>query len=171
MAATAAFALTYATHKFKDGVILQPLDSTGVAAEAHDPGYTIRDNDGREWQYVLFDSGGTACVAGGPAFWAKTTTNSCVTTVNTGTGIVGEGFAGVFMSVLTDTYYGWIQIRGKTRASCSTIAVGSAVGPRLTEGYFEAATPGTHAIAGHTMEATTANGFSFPFVNLIDNSS
>ncbi len=171
MAAASAFALTYASHKFKDGVILQGLDSTGLAAPAHEPGYTIRDTDGREWQYVLFDTGGTACVAGGPAFWAQTTTNSCVTTVNTQTGLTGEAFAGVFMSVLTDTYYGWIQIRGKTMVNCSTVAVGSAVGPIVTEGYFEAATPGTHTIAGYTMEATTANGFSFPYVNLIDNSS
>ncbi len=165
--AASAFALTYATHKFKDGIILQALDSTGSLSAKHEPGYTVRDTTGREWQYVLFDSGGTAAVAGGPAFWAKTTTNQCVTSVNIGVGITGEGFAGVFMSVLTDTYYGWIQTRGKTLARCSTTAVGSAVTVLITEGAFEAGTPGSHAIIGYTMEATTAQVFSFPYINLI----
>ncbi len=165
--AAAAFALTYATQKFKGGVILQALDSTGSASALHEPGYTIRDTTGREWQYVLFDSGGTACVAGGPAFWAKTTTNQCVTTSDIQIGTKGEGFAGVFMSVLTDTYYGWIQTRGKTMARCSTTAIGCGVTVLITEGAFEAGTPGTNAIIGYVMEATTANGFSFPYINLI----
>ncbi len=169
--AAAAFALSYSTNKFKDGVILQPLDSTGTVGATHAPGYTIRDTEGREWQYVKYSSGGTASVAGGPAFWCQTTTNGCVTTVNTQTGITGEAFAGVFMSIMTDSYYGWIQTRGKTMARCSTVTIGCGVTVLVTEGAFEVGTEGTNTIIGHTMEATTANGYSFPYINLIQSSS
>ena len=169
--AASAFALTYSTSKFKDGVIIQDLDSTGTESATHNPGYTIRDTEGREWQYVLFDSGGLAAVAGGPAFWAQTTTNSCVTSVETQTGITGEAFAGVFMSVLTDTYYGWIQTRGKTLARCSTVVIGCGIAALEVASAFEVGAEGTSTIIGHTMEATTANGYSFPYINLIQSSS
>ena len=168
--AASAFSLTYSTHDL-DKPILQALDSTGAATANHTAGYQVTDVDGREWTYVLFDSGGTAGVAGGPAFWAQTTTNQCVTTVNTGVGITGEGFAGVFMSIPTDKYYVWIQTKGKTLARCSTITVGCAVTVLVTEGSFEVATAGTNTIIGHTMEATTANAVSFPYINLIPFSS
>lgn len=165
MAVATAFALSYSTMDL-DKPILQDLDSTGVATARHTPGYTVKNKDGREWTYILFDSSGVAAVAGGPAVWAQTTTNKVVTSDVSDAGTLGEGFAGVFMSVLTDTYYGWIQTKGKVLAKLSsTCAIGSCITP-TADGVFTTQTGTTGIPVGTSLEAGVAN--DFPNVMLSD---
>lgn len=124
-----AFAISYSTYDL-DKPILTALDSTGDSAAQHSPGYTVNSVDGRQWKYLQFSSGGVAAVAGGPAVWGATTANNGMTVAGdvSDSNAVGEGVAGVFCSILTDSYYGWIQTKGKVIVKLSsTCAVGSAV--------------------------------------------
>jgi len=168
MAAATSFSLTYSTHNLRRP-ILQALDSTGTAVAQHTPGYTTTDQDGREWEYVQFDSSGVAAVAGAPAVWAQTTTNKVVTSDVSDASELGEGFAGVFMSVLTDQYYGWIQTKGKVLARCSTTAVGCSITIGAADSIFSLCTPGTASEpVGVCIEASSITVPSFPNVMLLD---
>jgi len=110
-----AFTLTIDTADL-DNPILCSLTTTGSSTPLHRAGYKTRCADGREFMYVYNDSSDVAAVAGAPAVWFITTTDAakglgyaCVTPdVSDGS----ESSIGAFLSVLTDTYYGWIQTRG-----------------------------------------------------------
>jgi len=107
-----AFAITQATNQL-DLTLLQALNSTGVVSPAYEPGTVLTSTDGRKYQYVQFDngSGNIAAVAGAPCAYAPDATdNECVVTSDLSDG--GSIAIGCFLSVLTDTYYGWIQIAG-----------------------------------------------------------
>jgi len=149
------FSLTYDTSML-DKQILQALDSTGVASPLHTPGYTVRSDDGREWQYVQNDSSDVAAVAGGPAALAQDTDGYVVTPDVSDAGSTGTGIRGAYMSVLTDQYYGWIQTKGKVvKAPCSTnVAAGNALYAG-TDGRWDVATVGTHEPRAQALEADT----------------
>jgi hypothetical protein len=153
------FSLTYATHKL-DKPILVALDTTGTASPVHEPGYTVRSDDGREWQYVQNDSSDVAAVAGGPAVIAQDTDGYVVTPDVSDAGSNGAGVRGAYMSVLTDQYYGWIQTKGKlVDAPCSTnVAAGN---PLYAEGdgMWGVATVGTTEVNAGALEDDTA-GFA-----------
>jgi len=108
-----AFSISIETRQL-DHPILQLLTSTGVATAVHTPGEKWVSDDGREFQYVINDSGsgGVAAVAGAPAVWQGTTTRYCVTPDVSDAAGTGSGVAGAYLSVLGDTYYGFIQTAG-----------------------------------------------------------
>jgi len=150
-----AFSLTYDTEKM-DKPILQALDSTGVATAVHTPGYRVTSDDGRVWQYVLFASSGVAAVAGAPAAWAQTTTNMAVTADLSDAGTAGGGIAGCFMSVLTDTYYGWIQTKGQVVDAPMSTAVSA--GDNLyavTDATWDTANELSHIVRAIALEDDT----------------
>ncbi len=104
-----AFTITQATHKL-DKPIFQALTSTGVATALHTPGHTIRSTDGREYKYIKFDSSGIAAVAGAPCVVAKSEDTNVITAdLSDGKDVA----VGCFLSILTDTYHGWIQTLGR----------------------------------------------------------
>jgi len=121
-----AFSVTIATRQL-DKPILQSLTSTGVATAVHEPGYTVTSDDGRVFKYVCFDSSDVAAVAGAPCVIAQTTADDTyVVTADVSDGsLVAEG---AFLSVLTDTYYGWIQTKGFMKDAPVTNGAGADVG-------------------------------------------
>jgi len=120
-----AFTLTCPTTML-DKPILQSLTSTGVATAVHEPGYTVEAQDGREFMYGKFDSSGVAAVAGAPAVWAQTSgDDECIFTADVTDG--GLCAIGCFLSVLTDTYFGWIQTKGFVKDAPVTDGAGADV--------------------------------------------
>ena len=110
-----AFSLTIDTADL-DNPILCSLTTTGSASALHRPGYKTNCADGRTFMYVYNDSSGIAAVAGAPAAWFITTTDTakglgyaCVTPDLSDGGLCSVG---AFLSILAETYYGWIQNRG-----------------------------------------------------------
>jgi len=112
-----------------DHVILQDLDSTGSATALHTLGTLRKSTDGREFRYVLFTSSGVAAALAAPAILANTTTAWVVTSDTSDGDAEGGAAAGVFASVLTDAYYGWIQVAGEVNLApvVSTVAAGDAL--------------------------------------------
>jgi len=168
MAAT-AFALTYKTNEL-DKPVLNAFDTTGTAAAVHQPGYTVRDTRGREWMYVQHASSDVAAVAGAPAVFAQCTANDGMVVAadvsdGGGAGYYGAAFAGVFMSVLADLSYGWIQTRGDCLIRASTAPVAQGMTP-LLDGYFSVTTAGSGRCVAILQEATTADVISFPNATL-----
>lgn len=105
-----AFSLTITTNQL-DKPILQSLTSTGVATAVHPTGYTVKSDDGREFMYACNDSSSVAAVAGAPAGLANTSSDTAyVVTPDVSDG--GSVAVGAFLSVLADTYFGWIQTKG-----------------------------------------------------------
>ena len=122
-----AFSLTISTSQL-DKPILQSLTSTGVANALHQDGYTVRSVDGREFQYVQFDSSGVAAVAGAPAVVALTSTDTAYRLVTADVSDASLTRAGAFLSILTDTYFGWIQTKGLLVDAPCTDGAGTDVG-------------------------------------------
>ncbi len=96
-----------------DRPILVDLDSTGVSSQVHEVGTVVRGDDGKAYRFVEFNSSDVAASTGAPAIWQNTTTDYAVTSDTSDGDAEGGAFAGIFCSVLTDTYYGWIQIEGE----------------------------------------------------------
>ena len=149
-----AFSITIATNQL-DKPILQSLTSTGVASNVHEPGYEVSANDGRKFQYVQFDSSGVAAVAGAPCVWAVTTADNehiaCADVSDAS--LCG---CGIFLSILTDTYYGWIQTEGFAQDCPSTdgagadVAAGDPLGPTVDALWTKV------TVGGTTMEGAVA---------------
>jgi len=155
-----AFTLTIPTHTL-DKPILQELDSTGVATALHEPGYRVRATDGREFTYVYFDNGqgNVAAVAGAPAcYFGTTTDNDFIVTSDVSDG--GDIACGCFLSILTDTYYGWIQTAGFVKdVPCSGAQAETTSGDPLyaTDGVWKTGTMGTQHVGAIALEASAAD--------------
>jgi len=110
-----AFSLTINTRQL-DKPILQSLTSTGEATAKHQVGYRVVSDDGREFMYIYHDSSGIAAVAGAPCVIFPTTTDTALGLgYATVTPDVDDGAleaVGAYLSIMTDTYYGWIQTKG-----------------------------------------------------------
>ena len=125
-------------------------------------GAIIRTRDGRRFQQVKNDSSGVAiAAAGAPVVWQLTTTDYVITPdISDNPGV---GFAGVACAVITDTYWGFIQTKGKCNARVSgNVTAGDALYV-TNDGYFDAATVGTHhvvAVALTTASPTEGAGFA-----------
>lgn len=167
-----AFSISYNTHEL-DREILTNIDSTGDSTAKHTPGTVVNCVDGRQWKYVKFTSSAVAAVAGAPACWAATTIeNGQVVTadISDSSGATsGEGFAGVFVSILTDQYFGWIQTKGKVVVKLSsTCAVGSAI-TVMADSVFSTVSGQTGIAVGTALEAGSADASNvFPTVVLLD---
>lgn len=132
-----AFDITILTRQLTKP-IMQSLTSTGQATAQHEPGYTVPCQDGREFQYVQFDSSGVAAVAGAPCVVAKTTgDNKFVVTADVDDADLAA--TGMFLSILTDTYFGWIQTKGFgqdcpcTSGSGADVSAGDALGATVDQ--------------------------------------
>lgn len=144
-----AFTITQATSRL-DKPILQALTSTGVSAPVHTLGYTVTSTDGRKYRYILFDSSALAAVAGAPCVVAQDEDPNVVTAdLSDGTLVA----TGMFLSVLVDTYYGWIQTEGRAvDCPCTGVNTQVLVGVPLyaiddgTARAWATATVGTHHI-------------------------
>lgn len=151
-----AFAVTINTSQL-DKPILQSLTSTGVATAVHQPGYTVCSDDGRVFQYVEFDESGVAAVAGAPCVFANTTDdNEFVVTADVSDGTLVP--VGCFLSVLTDTYYGWIQREGfvkdapVTDGAGADVSAGDPLGPTADSLWTKVTVGGTTAEGATALE-------------------
>jgi len=155
-----AFSVTIETRQL-DKPILQALTSTGVATAVHEPGYTVTSDDGRVFQYVQFDSSSVAAVAGAPAVAAQTTSDNefVVTADVSDANLVGIG---AFMSVLTDTYFGWIQRAGFmkdvpiTDGAGADVAAGDPVGATVDSLWTKVTVGGTTPESANATEASAS---------------
>lgn len=77
----------------------------------------IRMKNGKRYKWVLFNNGtgNVASVVGGVAGYLQTDTDFRTVTSDTADAVAGVG-AGVFMAVIADASYGWIQTGGLTAA-------------------------------------------------------
>ncbi len=88
------------------------ITSTG-SATADVPVGSLTIVDGKIYRYVYFDNGtAVASVAGGLAYYYDMDSYT-VTMDHTYASSLQNAVAGIFQSVLTDTYYGWILVRGE----------------------------------------------------------
>jgi hypothetical protein len=143
-----AFSFTIKTQDL-DQTILTSLTTTGSANPIDPPGLIVKSKDGREFQYVQHDSSGVAAVAGAPCAIGQTTTdNAFVVTADVSDG--GSVAYGIFLSVLADTYWGWVQTKGFAVDAPSTDGSGAnvAAGDPLyaTDGLWAKATVGTNHV-------------------------
>lgn len=141
-----AFTITQATSGLNK-MIMQALTSTGVSVAVHKLGYTVTSTDGRKYRYIRFDSSGIAAVAGAP----------CVVALSEDANVVqadisdGNSMAvGCFLSVLTDTYYGWIQTEGRA-VDCPCTGAQDSINEgdplyAVTDQIWSVGTVGTHHI-------------------------
>lgn len=145
-----AFSFTQATSKL-DKLAMQVLTSTGISVPVHKLGYTVTSTDGRKYRYVRFDSSGLAAVAGAPCVVAASEDPNVITAdVSDG----GSVAIGCFLSVLTDTYYGWVQIEGRavdcpcTDGANAEVAMGDPLygADDATTALWTKATIGTHHV-------------------------
>lgn len=152
-----AFTLTVPTYML-DKPILTALDSTGDAAPVHEPGYTVTATDGREFKYVRFSSSEVAAIAGAPCAFAQSSDdNEFIVTADVSDG--GEVGIGCFLSVLTDTYYGWIQTAGFVKdVPCSGSQAETTAGDELyaTDGVWKIGVVGDNHIAAVAIEASSS---------------
>lgn len=167
MAASATF-----TFSCPSSLLTEPIlqDLTATSSTQQDKlGREVFTSDGRAFRYVKFDngSGNVAAVAGGPAYWYPDAAGGVVTSDQTDSGTAGKGHsvAGQFLNVPTDAYCIWVQFKGNGRAKCSTTAAGKSI-TAIADGYFGAGTTGTDEQCGTCLEATIADGYSFPMVQL-----
>lgn len=149
-----AFTLNDFSTQVASGLTLQALNSTGVAAAYHKPGYEITLADGRKFKYCLFDSSGVAAVAGAPVHWQQTTTPYVVTADLSDS---PTGFAGVATAIYTDGYYVWVQTGGRVydAAVSTNVAAGNAL-YGVNDGQFDVATDGTNQYVAVALETDTA---------------
>jgi len=150
--------------------ILQGLTATSAAA-AHDLGYTVKSDDGREFVYCLTNASSVVTYAGYPAYWYPGGTAFHVTSdvddamdVDGTDGPIGAAFAGVFTcTVAAAAVYHWVQTAGNAPdASCSTNVTASdnliAKTDSLFDAYSTAAESSSHVVAT-ALEADTG-GFA-----------
>jgi len=156
-----AFTVTCATSTL-DKPILQSLTSTGVENSVHEPGYIVTAEDGRVFQYIEFDSSGVAAVAGAPAVIAQTTSdNEYVVTADCSDGSLVP--VGAFLSILTDTYFGWIQTKGfikdapVTDGAGADVSAGDPLGPS-TDSLWTKVTQGGTTKTGAVAPEASASG-------------
>jgi len=154
-----SFAVTCETRQL-DKPILQDLTSTGVATAVHEPGYTVTADDGRVFKYAKFESSSVAAVAGAPCCWAQTTgDNEFVVTADTSD--PSQVGIGCFLSVLTDTYFGWIQTAGFvkdvpiTDGAGADVAAGDPIAA-AADSLWTKGTLGTDHICGNATEASAS---------------
>lgn len=105
-----AFTITQLTSKL-ESPIAQALTSTGVTSPIHPLGYQVMSQDGRKYQYIKFDNGNSiAAVAGAPCTVAQSSDPNVITSdMSYGSSVA----TGMFMSILANGYYGWIQTEGR----------------------------------------------------------
>ena len=148
-----AFSVTCPSYML-DKPILQSLTSTGVEDPVHEPGFLVTATDGRIFQYGCFDSSSVAAVAGAPVAWAQTSTdNTVVFTSDTSDG--SDVGIGCFLSILTDTYYGWIQRAGFVKDVPVSATAGDPI--YAQDSKWTTGTVGTHHICGVALETDTSD--------------
>jgi len=87
------------------------ITSTGDSTPQVNPGSLAMVN-GYLYRYVEFDNGtAVAAAAGGLAYW-KTPATFVVSSDYSDAGSDISNVAGIFQSVLTDAYFGWILVSG-----------------------------------------------------------
>ena len=155
-----AFSVTCPSYML-DKPILQALTSTGVEDPVHEPGLLVTATDGRIFQYGCFDSSSVAAVAGAPAVTARTTAdNTVVFTADVSDGAL-HGI-GCFLSVLTDTYYGWIQRAGFvkdvpiTDGANGDVSAGDAIGATTDSLWTKVTVGGTTSTSGIAPENSSS---------------
>lgn len=85
----------------------------------HTPGKLYISKDGKIYKYVQFDNGaGNVASAANNLAYYKDSTMLVVTSDYSDAN--ASQVAGVFLGVVTDQYYCWIQIGGVATLSCST---------------------------------------------------
>lgn len=136
------------------------VTSTGDETKKHSVG-SRAVIDGKEYMYVLFDNGtAVASAAGGTAFWKDLTTFT-VTSDYSDAGSKLNLVAGLFCSILTDAYYGWIQLTGYT-ATCicgASVVTGDlliASSTDLTVARMVADTAPTNRVVGIALSAVAS---------------
>lgn len=96
------------------------------------PLLTKREEDGKVYRFVKFDNGtgNVAAAANNVAYWTATT--GTVTSDESDSSVP----AGIFLSAMTDAYYGWIQIWGPATVNNegTDIALGAAIIASATDG-------------------------------------
>ena len=150
------------TSDLLDKPILSALTTTGDANAVHKTGYRVRASDGREFMYIKFDSSGVAAVAGAPAVFAQTTgTTDIVVTSDVSDGSLVA--CGAFLSILTDTYFGWIQTKGllvgaPVTGSNADTSAGDPVGATV-DAMWSKITVGGTTNTGGTCPAASSGGY------------
>ncbi len=103
------------THQMDDPILFGLDQSSSYLAHPY-MGYTVRSNDGREFQLVHYQSSGVRQSTGQPLSWVdgSTTAWMVVTSDTSDGGTLGEGFAGIatHTEVSSDAIYEWIQTKG-----------------------------------------------------------
>lgn len=137
------------------------ITSTGDSTAKHTVG-SRAVIDGKEYMYILFDNGtAVAAAAGGVAFWKDITTFT-VTSDYSDAGSKVNLVAGLFNSILTDAYYGWIQLKGYT-ATCvcgASVVTGDlliASATDLTVARMVADTAPTNRVVGIALSAVASS--------------
>lgn len=126
-------------------------------------GMVIQDSD-KVYRLVKFDNGGhnVASAANGVAHWKDRSTFT-VTSDCTDAEMVNNGVAGIFLGVLTDGYYGFVQIGGlATFTTGGGVSKGDAVvskGVDLTGITMDAVNQVPFAVANVDDEPTYGTGY------------
>lgn len=124
---------------------------------------------GNTYRYVKFDNGtsNVASAAKGAAHWKTLTPTTSppvatVTSDQTDACFGVNGVAGIFLGVITDQYYGWIQVGGQAQV---TAGAGTVEGDQLVGGttdlQLERIASGsnlTNKLVGIVKEGSTSGG-------------
>lgn len=78
---------------------------------------SYREEDGKGYRFVKLDAGATAAAVGNLAYFTTTAWNVTATAANTASGCE----AGVFISVIAASGYGWIQTWGVVTVATSGV--------------------------------------------------
>lgn len=92
----------------------------------------VYEQDGKCYRLVQFDNGtgNVAAVVGGAAYWKSKASYIVTSDATDAEAAAVNGVAGGFLDVLTDQYYGLIQIGGDQTGV--SVAAGTAVGGQLS---------------------------------------
>ena len=74
---------------------------------------TYGEFDGKIYRYVKFDNGTAVAAAAGSLCYWKNEATFVVTSDYSDAGTLLNNVCGVFMSILVDDTYGWIQVNGR----------------------------------------------------------
>jgi hypothetical protein len=86
-----------ASAEFRLGTVMEHTDSAGTKA----------------YKYIKFHEGASAAVVAEVVYYAQVATGDATGTIVTSDlSVSDETGAGVLQAALTDTYHGWIQVRG-----------------------------------------------------------
>ena len=130
------------------------------------PVWMVREEDGKRYRFVLFDNGTAVASANGAVAYLKTHSTGTVTSDYSDPTPVGVPM-GVFLGVVTDGYYCWIQTYGPHSAvvtdtgddiTAGDVLVVSATDGAVTRADFTdtAATTVQLRFAMHTVGFATA---------------